>query len=256
MRDILLTQDAGVLTIAFNRADKKNSFTTAMYTGMVTALENAAHDEQVRAVVFQGSRQVFSAGNDIEEFGSRPPVAPDAPVWHFIRVLSSFPKPIVAAVNGLAIGIGTTMLLHCDLVYAAADARFSVPFVNLGVCPEAGSSFLLQKMFGYRSAAEALLLGGQFSAEEALKGGLVTRLIPPDDLLGYAQQQASSLADKPISALMETKRLLKSHDAESVSVRIEEETGLFQKMVTQPAAREAFAAFGEKRRPDFRKVGQ
>jgi enoyl-CoA hydratase/carnithine racemase len=256
MRDILLTQDAGVLTIAFNRADKKNSFTTAMYTGMVTALENAADDEQVRAVVFQGSRQVFSAGNDIEEFGSSPPVAPDAPVWQFIRVLSTFPKSIVAAVNGLAIGIGTTMLLHCDLVYAAADTRFSVPFVNLGVCPEAGSSLLLQKVFGYRSAAEALLLGGQFSAEEALKGGLVTRLLPPDDVLGYAQQQASNLADKPISALMETKRLLKSHDAESVSARIEEETRLFQKMVTQPAAREAFAAFGEKRRPDFRKAGQ
>lgn len=256
MRDILLTRAAGVLTIAFNRVYKKNSFTAAMYTDMVTALEDAAGDDQVRAVVFQGTRQVFSAGNDIDEFSSSPPIAPDAPVWQFVRALSTFPKPIVAAVNGLAIGIGTTMLLHCDLVYAAADARFSVPFVNLGVCPEAGSSLLLQKIFGYRSAAEALLLGGQFSAEEAFKGGLVTRLLPLDDVLAYAQQQAANLAGKPVSALMETKRLLKSQDAESVSSRIAEETSLFQKMVTQPAAREAFAAFSEKRRPDFRKVGQ
>jgi enoyl-CoA hydratase/carnithine racemase len=256
MRDILVTREAGVLTIALNRPEKKNSLTAAMYLAITETLEGAYGDEQVRVVVIQGSQQVFSAGNDIEEFGSRPPVAPDAPVWQFIRVLSTFPKPIVAAVNGLAIGIGTTMLLHCDLVYAATDARFSVPFVNLGVCPEAGSSLLLQKVFGYRSAAEALLLGGQFSAEEAFKGGLATRLLPPEDVLGYAQQRASNLADKPVSALMETKRLLKSHDAESVSARIQEETRLFQKMVTQPAAREAFAAFGEKRRPDFRKFGQ
>ncbi|MDR8397093.1 MULTISPECIES: enoyl-CoA hydratase [Paraburkholderia] len=256
MQDILLNQSAGVLTITFNRAGKKNSFTAAMYTDMVAALENAAGDDQVRAVVFQGSQEAFSAGNDIDEFISNPPVEPDAPVWQFIRVLSTFPKPVVAAVNGVVVGIGATMLLHCDLVYAATDARFRVPFVNLGVCPEAGSSLLLQKIFGYRNAAEALLLGGQFSAEEALNGGLVTRLLPPNEVLAYARQEAANLADKPVSALMETKRLLKSHDAETVSVRIEEETRLFQKMVTQPAAREAFAAFGEKRRPDFRKVGQ
>jgi enoyl-CoA hydratase/carnithine racemase len=256
MQDILVIREAGVLTIALNRPEKMNSLTAAMYAAIAGTLESASGDEQVRVVVIQGSQRVFSAGNDIEEFGSNPPVAQDAPVWRFICVLSTFPKPIVAAVNGLAIGIGTTMLLHCDLVYAAADARFSVPFVNLGVCPEAGSSLLLQKMFGYRSAAEALLLGGQFGAEEALKGGLVTRLLPPDDVLAYAQKQAANLADKPVFALMETKRLLKSHDVESVSARIEEETRLFQKMVTQPAAREAFAAFGEKRRPDFRKVGQ
>jgi len=256
MQDIILTQGAGVLAIAFNRAGKKNSFTAAMYTDMVAALENAAGDDQVRAVVFQGSREVFSAGNDIDDFSSNPPVEPDAPVWQFIRALSAFPKPIVAAVNGVVVGIGVTMLLHCDLVYAATDARFRVPFVNLGVCPEAGSSLLLQKIFGYRSAAEALLLGGQFSAEDALKGGLITRLLPPDDVLAYARQQATHLADTPLSALLETKRLLKSHDAESVNARIAEETSLFQKMVTQPAAREAFAAFREKRRPDFRKVGQ
>jgi enoyl-CoA hydratase/carnithine racemase len=256
MRDILVSQDAGVLSVTFNRAERKNSLTAAMYEVLARTLENAADDETVRAVVIQGNEQAFSAGNDIDDFVANPPVSADAPVWQFIRTLSTFPKPIVAAVCGVAIGIGTTMLLHCDLVYAEKDARFSVPFVNLGVCPEAASSLLLQKVFGYRSSAEALLLGGQFTGEDALRAGLVNRLLARSEVLGYAQQQARVLAVKPITALMETKRLLKSADAEAVATRIAEEATLFQKMVTQPAAREAFAAFGDKRKPDFRKVGQ
>ena len=166
----------------------------------------------------------------------------------------SVPKPIVASVCGPAVGIGTTLLFHCDLVYAGDNAAFSMPFVNLGICPEAGSSLLAPQMFGYHRAAEALLLGEPFMAEAALEVGLVNRVVPPTEANAIAQLQARKFVDKPLNSLIETKRLLKQSHWPAVLERIDEEMQSFGRMMKEPAAREAFAAFMEKRRPDFSKV--
>jgi enoyl-CoA hydratase/carnithine racemase len=197
---------------------------------------------------------VFSAGNDIGDFLAAPPSHEDAPVFRFLRGLASFPKPVVAAVCGPAVGIGTTMLLHCDLVYAGDNAAFSMPFVNLGLCPEAGSSLLVPQMMGYHRAAEALLMGEPFMAEAALEVGLVNRVVPPTEANGIAQAQARKLAAKPITSLVETKRLLKKGQMAQVLERIDEEAQSFGRLLQAPAAKEAFTAFMEKRKPDFSQV--
>ena len=172
----------------------------------------------------------------------------------FLRGISTFPKPLVAAVCGPAVGIGTTMLFHCDLVYAGDNAAFSMPFVNLGLCPEAASSLLVPQMMGYHRAAEALLLGEPFMAEAALEVGLVNRIVPPTEANGIAQAQARKLAAKPISSLLETKRLMKQGQAGLVAQQIAEESASFGRMLHQPAAREAFGAFMAKRKPDFSRI--
>ena len=172
----------------------------------------------------------------------------------FLRGIAAFPKPLVAAVCGPAVGVGTTMLFHCDLVYAGDNAAFSMPFVNLGLCPEAASSLLVPKMLGYHRAAEALLLGEPFMAEAALEVGLVNRIVPPMECNGIAQTQARKLAAKPMGALMETKRLMKMGQASQVSAQMDAENGSFRQLMQAPAAREAFTAFMEKRKPDFSKV--
>jgi enoyl-CoA hydratase/carnithine racemase len=262
MSDILVHTEAGVMTVTFNRADKKNSITEAMYATMADALAQAAQDAAVRCVVFQGDMAIFSAGNDIADFqkqaakraaegAAREPG--ERPVWRFLRGISAFPKPIVAAVCGPAVGIGTTLLFHCDLVYAGDNAAFSMPFVNLGLCPEAASSLLAPKMFGYHRAAEALLLGEPFMAEAALEVGLVNRVVPPAECNALAQQQAKKLAAKPLSALIETKRLMKQGQTAVVHARMAEEGESFASLMAGPAAKEAFAAFMEKRKPDFSK---
>ena len=169
----------------------------------------------------------------------------------FLRALASFPKPLVAAVCGPAVGIGTTMLLHCDLVYAGDNAAFALPFVNLGLCPEAGSSLLLAQTMGYHRAAEALLLGEPFFAEAALEVGLVNRVVPPTECNSVAQAQARKLAAKPLASLIATKRLMKQPQHQRVLDTISEEAQVFAQMLQEPAAREAFGAFMEKRRPDF-----
>jgi len=252
--EILSHVDAGVMTITLSRVDKKNSITAAMYGALADALEAALHDAAVRAVVIQGHETIFSAGNDIGDFLNNPPSTPDSPVFRFLHGISSFPKPIVAAVCGPAVGIGTTMLLHCDLVYAGDNAAFSMPFVNLGICPEAASSLLVPQLMGHVRAAEALLLGEPFMAETALELGLINRIVPPAEANALAQRQALKLAAKPLSALIETKRLLKKGNAAIVAERMAEEGASFGRMLKEPAAREAFSAFMEKRRPDFSKV--
>ena len=254
MNDILTHTEAGVMTITLNRLEKKNSITSAMYSAMTEALEQALADASVRAVLVQGHATVFSAGNDIADFLNNPPGGEDSPVIRFLRCFSTFAKPLVAAVCGPAVGIGTTMLLHCDLVYAGDNAAFSVPFVNLGLCPEAASSFLLPQMFGYHRAAEALLLGEPFMAEAALEVGLVNRIVPPTEANAVAQAQARKLALKPANALLETKRLMKKGQADLVARQIGEESASFGRMLREPAAREAFGAFMEKRKPDFSKL--
>jgi enoyl-CoA hydratase/carnithine racemase len=254
MQDILIDTTDGVTTITLNRVEKKNSFTQAMYATCADALDAASADAAVRVLVFQGDITVFSAGNDIGDFLSAPPSQPDAPVFRFLRGLASFPKPIVAAVCGPAVGIGTTMLFHCDLVYAGDNAAFSMPFVNLGLCPEAASSLLVPQMMGYHRAAEALLMGEPFMAEAALEVGLANRVVPPMEANGIAQAQARKLAAKPLASLVETKRLLKKGQLAQVLERIDEEAQSFGRMLQAPAAKEAFTAFMEKRRPDFSKV--
>jgi enoyl-CoA hydratase/carnithine racemase len=253
MSDILTHTDAGVMTITFNRLDKKNSITSSMYATMAEALAQAATDPAVRVVVFQGHESIFSAGNDIGDFLNQPPTTQESPVFRFLRGIATFEKPLLAAVAGPAVGIGTTMLFHCDLVYAGDNAAFSMPFVNLGLCPEAASSLLAPRMFGYHRAAEALLMGEPFFAEAAQEVGLVNRVVPPTEVNGYAQAQARKLAGKPLSSLIETKRLMKG-DTQAVLQKMDEEGQSFGRMLREPAAKEAFGAFMEKRKPDFSKL--
>jgi enoyl-CoA hydratase/carnithine racemase len=254
MSDILVHTEGGVTTLTLHRPDRKNSITSAMYDTMDQALRAAQADPSVRVVVFQGSETVFSAGNDIGDFLNQPPAGPEAPVFRFLHTIAAFPKPLLASVCGPAVGIGTTMLLHCDLVYAGDNAAFSVPFVNLGLCPEAASSLLLPRLMGYHRAAEALLLGEPFMAEAALEAGLVSRVVPPSEAKALAQAQARKLAAKPLSSLVETKRLMKQAGQAEVVARMREEGAVFGRMLTEPAAREAFGAFMEKRKPDFSKL--
>jgi enoyl-CoA hydratase/carnithine racemase len=249
--DILIERADGVLTIALNRPDKKNAITAAMYQEMADAFFEAEKDATVRVVLIRGNGGTFCAGNDLEDFMKAPNTDHDAPVLQFLRRISSAPKPVVAAVAGAAVGVGTTMLLHCDLVYAASTTKFSVPFVQLGLCPEAASSLLLPRVAGYQRAAEKLLLGEAFDAEEAVSMGFVNRVLDAAEVDAFALKQAQKLASLPASSLRLSKSLMKSADAAAVAHRIDEEAGHFGKMLKAPEAREAFQAFFEKRKPDF-----
>lgn len=253
-QDILSHTEGGIFTLTFNRFEKKNSITAAMYQQLADALKAAKDDAVIRVVVFQGHEAIFSAGNDLGEFLNSPPASGNSPVFQFLAQIAQFPKPIVAAVCGPAVGIGTTMLLHCDLVIAGDNAAFSMPFVNLGLCPEAASSLLVPQLMGYHRAAEALLLGEPFMAEAALEIGLVNRVVPPSEATRVAMQWAQKLAAKPISSLMETKRLLKKNSAAQITDIMAEEGRSFSRMLQEPAAKEAFTAFMERRLPDFSKV--
>ena len=252
--EILTHLDAGVLSLTINRLDRKNSITAVMYAAMADVLIAAESNDAVRVLVIQGHETIFSAGNDIGDFLNKPPSTQDAPVFRFLYAISAFTKPIVAAVCGPAVGIGTTLLLHCDLIYAGDNAAFSMPFVNLGLCPEAGSSLLVPQLMGYPRAAEALLLGEPFTAETALEMGLINRIVPPSEASALAQQQAKKLAAKPLSSVIETKRLMKQANASAVKQRIHDESLSFGRMLSEPAAREAFTAFMQKRKPDFSQI--
>jgi enoyl-CoA hydratase/carnithine racemase len=252
----ILTETAeAVARIQIARPQRKNAITVAMYAALSDAVSAAEADPSVRVILLSGQPDVFSAGNDLEDFLRAPPQQPDAPVFRFMAALSGAAKPVVAAVNGAAVGIGTTLLLHCDLAYCADDSRFSLPFVNLGLCPEFGSSLLLPLAAGYHRAAEKLLLGEPATAEEALEMGLVNRILPPAEVLGYAQRQCARLAQLPPTALRETKRLLKAGWREATTRTIAEESATFARLLLSAEAREAFSAFLERRAPDFSKVG-
>jgi enoyl-CoA hydratase/carnithine racemase len=253
-QEILVHVEAGVMTLTLNRLARKNSITSEMYGALADGIARAKEDDAVRVVVLQGHETVFSAGNDIGDFRDKPPAGDNSPVFRFLHGISTFPKPVIAAVCGPAVGIGTTMLLHCDLVYAGDNAAFSLPFVNLGLCPEAASSLLLPQMLGYHRAAEALMLGEPFFAEAALEVGLVNRIVPPTEANAYAAAQARKLAAKPLSSLVETKRLMKKGQQQQVAQQMADEGESFRRMLVAPAAKEAFAAFMEKRKPDFSKV--
>lgn len=228
----------GVMRIGINRPDKKNALTENMYDAMRLALENARENQDIKSVLFHGIRDVFSAGNDLEEFNHRAPDVP-SPGAQFLMVLQSFEKPVVAAVSGLAIGIGVTLLLHCDLVFAASDTRFRTPFVNLGICPEAGSTLLLPANAGYKMAAEILMLGAFFGTQKAIKLGIVNKTA--SNVLNYAVKKAEDLAQKPQQALLLTKKLLKQATQNEVLERMAEECKHFDRLLCTPESIEVRA---------------
>jgi len=258
MSSFILTETRDrIARIQLDRLDKKNAITVAMYQALADALRAAEADPQVRVTLIHGRPDCFCAGNDLKDFLERPPHAEDAshseqaPVWQFLRAISTAAKPLIAAVGGPAVGVGTTMLLHCDLVYAVPDTRFQLPFVALGLLPEAGSSLLLPMIAGYQRAAELLLLAQPFSAEKALAAGIVTEIVPEDELLEYAQDAATALAALPPESVRLTKALMKKRHATEVAERIAEESKLFRQRLASGEAKEAMAAFFEKRKPDF-----
>ena len=249
--EIETSKAAGILRITLNRPEKKNSITAAMYQTLADTLADASANSAVRVVLLAGSAELFTAGNDLADFMNNPPSGEDAPVFQFLKAISTFEKPIVAAVAGPAIGIGTTMLLHCDLVYAADNARFALPFTSLGLVPEAGSSYLLPLIAGYQQAAELLLLGEPFGAARAKEAGFVTEVLPADQLLAAAEKAAMKLAALPGKSVRMTKALMKHAHGTMIASQISEESGRFRAMLGEPAAREAFSAFFAKRKPDF-----
>ncbi|BAV66020.1 enoyl-CoA hydratase [Sphingobium cloacae] len=247
---INLAESEGVIEIHIDRPDKKNALTAAMYHAMTAALADASRRSDVGAVLIAGKGSDFCAGNDLKDFLAGPQGGEAA--FAFIRAIAVFDKPVVAAVQGLAVGVGTTMLFHCDLIYAAPDARFIMPFVNLGIVPEAGSSLLAPAIMGHAKAAAMLLLGEPMDAEAADRAGLVSAVVPNDVLLDHARKKAAALTSKPPQALAATRRLLKG-DLDGLRARIDEEGRLFMEAMQSAEAQEAFTAFFEKRAPVFRR---
>ena len=254
MSDMMKHTEGGVTTLTLNRVASKNALTADMYAAMADALSEAAQDPAQRVVVLQGHEAVFTAGNDITDFLNNPPAGDEAPVHRFLHAIAAFPKPLIASVCGPAVGVGTTLLLHCDLVVAGDNAMFALPFVNLGLCPEAASSLLLPQLMGHKRAAQALLLGDPFSAETALEVGLVNAVLPPTEANAHAQNLAARLAAKPLDALMQSKRLMKAPQQAQTLQVMADEGEVFKRLLVAPAAKEAFSAFLEKRKPDFSQV--
>lgn len=244
----------GVVTVSLNRLERKNSITSAMYGAMADALDSASTDPDARVVVIQGHESVFSAGNDIGEFLSSTDAGSSSHAHRFLQSVVTFPKPLIAAVCGPAIGLAATVLFHCDLVYAGDNAVFSMPFVNLGLCPEAASTLLVPQMLGHHRAAEALLLAEPIPANAALQMGLVNRVVPRAEVNALAQAVAQRLGAKPTIALIETKRLMKAGQQTFVSSQIAAENAAFARLLKGAAAKEAFSAFLEKRKPVFTHV--
>ncbi len=248
------TRDGPTLIIRFARPEKKNALTLAMYKRMTAALNEAAADKTVRGVVFGSTSPIFTAGNDLADFMQNQGVTTDSPVMRFLEALTTFEKPLIAAVDGKAIGLGLTMLLHCDLVYASDVTTFIAPFVSLGLVPEAASSLLLPRLAGHQRATEILLLGEPIDAKAAHQIGLVNAVLPSAEVMPHALSIARRLAEKPPTALRLTKALLKSADTQSITDRIVKEGTHFADQLGSPEVAEAIGAFFEKRKPDFSKL--
>ncbi len=247
----------GVATIEIARPEKKNALTVAMYQAMADALNAAQADPAVRAVLITGQPGIFTSGNDIEDFMSRPPGqgsnAADSPVFQFMRALVGIDKPVVAAVTGAAIGIGTTLLLHCDLVYVSDEARLAMPFVSLGLVPEFASSLVVPRLLGNVKAAEKLLLGDPFSPEDAVEARIANAVLPAGEVVNHARRIAERFNSLPPGAVRETKKLLRRNSTDEVLKTIAIEGELFSARLRSPEAMEAFQAFFQKRKPDFSK---
>jgi enoyl-CoA hydratase/carnithine racemase len=243
----------GVATIEIARAQKKNALTAAMYQAMADAVLDAQLDNAVRALLITGQPGIFTSGNDLEDFMQRPPAGPDSPVVRFMKALTECDKPVVAAVTGGAVGIGTTMLLHCDLVYVADDARLAMPFVGLGLVPEYASSLLLPRLVGHVRAAEKLLLGDPFTGAQAVELGIANAVLPAAEVLNHARRMAERFNNLPPGAVQDAKGLMKRAGKELIAQQMVAEGELFTQRLRSPEAREAFQAFFEKRKPDFSK---
>ncbi|PLX46103.1 MAG: enoyl-CoA hydratase [Deltaproteobacteria bacterium] len=250
--NIKIIKESSVLKIVIDRPEALNALTSEMYDAMSDALEEADVDPEVRAILIHGNESCFTSGNDLLDFKERPEDAAKS-AFCFMVTVSQLTKPIVAAVTGPAVGIGTTILLHHDLVVAGESTSFMLPFVNLGVCPEAGASYLLPRMLGHVKAAELLLLGEPFSATAAREMGIINEIVPDNDVFTRGMELALKLASKPPAALRLSKSLIKKHSDGRLNDIIKDEGDLFLSLLTAPEAKEAFAAFAEKRKPDFSK---
>jgi enoyl-CoA hydratase/carnithine racemase len=247
--DYSVAERIGVIRI--NRPEKRNALTQAMYASMADALDSAEADPQVRVLVLTGTDSVFSAGNDIADFLTAFSMEAKSPVVRFLRTIDAARKPVVAAVNGPAIGIGATVLLHCDLAYAGQGARFQFPFVNLGLVPEAGSSLMLPQMMGHRRAAALLLLAEPFDAATALRSGLINAVVDDEQVLATALTAARTLAAKPPASLRQTKELMKRWPQQQLREAMDVESTLFAERLHSPEANEALQAFMQRRATDF-----
>ncbi len=252
MSDIQTNLVDGALEITMNRPARKNALTVDMYDDLGAALARASADESIRAVLLSGAGGVFTSGNDLNDFMQRRPSSEDSGAARFLGALLAFDKPIVAAVEGHAIGIGTTMLLHCDLVYAADTARFQLPFVSLGLVPEGASSFLLPRLMGHPRAAELLYFGEPFDAETARLLGIANRVLPAAEVTAFARARVGALVAKPLESLRQTKRLLRAPLADETRARLRAEFAAFNERLGSADVTEAITAFFEKRAPKFR----
>ena len=240
-----------VAHIRIARPEKKNAITRDMYQAMADAINAAVADNTVRSVLLYGEPAIFTAGNDLEDFLKEPPAGLDSPVFRFMAALTHCPKPVVVAVNGPAVGIGTTLLLHADLVYAADNAMLSMPFVTLGLCAEFASSVLVSALCGTAKASEKLLLGESMSAEEARDLGFITQVMAPEDVLPHAIRKAEKFANLPPEAVRSTKKLMRAASHANVDAVIAAEAEQFGKLLRSGEAKEAMSAFFEKRKPNF-----
>lgn len=246
----------GVCTIIFNRPERRNALTVGMYNAIAARLAEAEADASVRVILLTGAGESFTSGNDLADFVGTPPAGPESPVFRLLTALVDARKPIIAAVRGHAIGIGVTMLLHCDLVYAADDAKLQLPFVNLGLCPEGASSLLLPRLMGHARASELLMFGEPFSATTAHQVGIVNQVVAAGSVLETARARARTLAEKPLQSILLTKELMKAGERTGIHATLMREGERFIERLGSPAAAEAFTAFFEKRRPNFRAVGE
>jgi enoyl-CoA hydratase/carnithine racemase len=254
MTEIVTEHSDGVLRVELNRPAKRNAMTMGMYMALADVFTAAAKDEGTRVALWYGAGDSFCAGNDIQDFLSNPPGPGDSPQFRLMNALLDFDKPIVAAVHGAVIGGGTTMLTHCDFVYAAESAKFHLPFIDLALVPEFGSSCSLPARIGHIRAAELILLGLPFDARRAVELGLVTRIAPNQEFLTTATEVAHKLASKPAGALRASKRLMRSSFVDQVKAAMKLENKEYSVLVRSEDAKEAFTAFLEKRAPDFNRI--
>ncbi|CAB4562564.1 MAG: enoyl-CoA hydratase [Actinobacteria bacterium] len=245
MSEILSRQEGNILVLSFNRSAKMNALTRSMYSGLATGLNEAAGDFGIRAVILTSEGQHFTAGNDISDFMNNPPTSESSEVSQFLESLLNFPKPLIAAVNGNAVGVGTTMLLHCDVVVASSTAKFSMPFASLGLVPEAGSSFLFPQLVGYQRAARIFMTGESFDAPSAIEMGLVTSI--DNDPLNAAMKIAQLIAEQPPQAIINTKALLKARSHDAVAAVMKAEFEIFAMALQSEEAMEAFMKFMSKK---------
>ncbi len=243
----------GVLTVRFNRPEKKNALTQAMYSAVTEAIARVEREPALKVLVITGTGDMFTSGNDVGDFLTAPPDSESSPVVAFLAKLSSTDIPIIAAVNGRAVGVGTTLLMHCEKVYAVESAMFNTPFINLAVVPEAGSSLLMPKFLGYQRAARMLVFGEAIDAQTARDCGLVSELTTSDALMSTVMDDARRIAKLPKKAMLNAKRLMRAQD-EALDARMAREMEDFGAALAAPEAQEAMQAFLEKRPADFSKV--